>query len=252
MPAVETCAVCGNPPQLFGHETCQMVDSPPLMQLNILDLFAGTGSSTMAFVDRGHQVITVELNPAHNPDVVEDVTQLSPECLMHEFGQFDFIWASPPCTAFSVASIGHHWQGDANGKSPKTQAAIDAQETVRATLELIERMNPTVGFLMENPRGILRKLPVVSGYRRETVTYCQYGDFRMKPTDLWGGIGPEKWLPSRSCGNGDPCHEAAPRGARTGSQGIVGARDRSRVPYRLSTEIALKVEAAVYELAIKR
>lgn len=252
MTAIETCAVCGNPPQLFGHDTCEMIDSPPLMQLNILDLFAGTGSSTMAFVDRGHNVVTVELDPAHNPDVVADVTELAAEYLMHEFGQFDFIWASPPCTAFSVASIGHHWQGDAYGKSPKTQAAIDAQETVRATLELIERLNPTVGFLMENPRGILRKLAVVSGYKRETVTYCQYGEFRMKPTDLWGGIGPDRWIPSRSCRNGDSCHEAAPRGARTGTQSIVGAKDRSRVPYRLSTEVALQVEASVYELAVRR
>ena len=247
MLAIETCAVCGNPPQLFGHETCEMVDNGPLMQLTVLDLFAGTGSSTQAFEDRGHEVIKVELDPSHNPDVVADVTQLSAEALLREYGKFDFVWASPPCTAFSVASIGHHWFGDAHHKSPKTDFAVEAQEVVRATFALIDALNPTVGYLVENPRGILRKLPVVAGRKRSTVTYCQYGESRMKPTDLWGGIGSDGWIPSRSCRNGDSCHESAPRGARTGTQGIVGAKDRSRVPYRLSTEVALKVEAAMLE-----
>lgn len=248
MLAIETCPVCGNPPQLFGHESCEMVDSTPLMQLTVLDLFAGTGSSTQAFEDRGHHVVKVELDPSHNPDLVADVTQLDPKMLLREYGQFDFVWASPPCTAFSVASIGHHWAGDAHFKRPKTQFAVEAQLVVQSTFSLIDALSPTVGYLVENPRGILRKLDVVMGRNRSTVTYCQYGETRMKPTDLWGGIGPDGWMPSRSCRNGDPCHESAPRGARTGTQGIVGAKDRSRVPYRLSTEVALKVESAMSDV----
>lgn len=250
MLATETCPVCSNDPQLFGHETCEIMDSVPMSRLRVLDLFAGTGSSTQAFEDRGHEVITVELDPMHNPHIVMDVTKIPAEYLLTEFGEFDFVWASPPCTAFSVASIGKHWTGDANYKSPKTDSASSAQETVRATLKLIERLNPSLGFVMENPRGILRKLDVVAGLNRSTVTYCQYGDSRMKPTDLWGGIGPEKWLPSRKCKNGDSCHVAAPRGSATGTQGIVGTVDRSRVPYRLSLEIAVVAETESCLMAI--
>lgn len=244
MLAVETCAVCGNPPQLFGHETCEMVDNAPLMQLTVLDLFAGTGSSTQAFVDRGHNVVTVELDPSFDATITGDVTTQSADELSWRYGRFDFVWASPPCTAFSVASIGHHWEGDANFKYPKTVYAVESQNVVRRTFELIDALSPRMGYLVENPRGILRKLSVVNGRPRSTVTYCQYGEARMKPTDLWGGIGKDGWLPSRSCRNGDTCHEPAPRGARTGTQGIVGAKDRSRIPYRLSTEVALKVEQA--------
>ena len=57
----------------------------------------------------------------------------------------------------------------------------------------------------------------------------------MKPTDLWGLV--PGWTAREACKNGMSCHEAAPRGAKTGTQGIGGARDRSRVPYQLGLEI---------------
>jgi hypothetical protein len=100
---------------------------------------------------------------------------------------------------------------------------------------IVEQLKPTHGYLIENPRGVLRKLPVVEGLERNTVTYCSYGDTRMKPTDLWGYA--TGWQPRTACKNGDPCHVAAPRGSRTGTQGIKGAKDRSRVPYELGLEI---------------
>ena len=35
------------------------------------------------------------------------------------------------------------------------------------------------------------------------------------------------------CKNGDPCHERAPRGSRTGLQGVKGAEARSMYPPKL-------------------
>jgi hypothetical protein len=243
----DQCPVCGNMIALFGHELCEWVDRGTRSQLLILDLFAGTGSATQAFLDRGHEVITVEINAKQNPTLVCDVMELDADDLTRRFGTFDFVWASPPCTAFSVASIGHHWQGNARSKTPKTQFAVEAQALVANTLRLMGLLAPNYGWLMENPRGILRKLPVVADYDRSTVTYCQYGETRMKPTDIWGGIGPSRWIPSRSCRNGDSCHESASRGSRTGTQGIVGAEDRSRIPYRLSAEVCDRVELEAFQ-----
>lgn len=154
----------------------------------IFDFFAGTKSSTQAFQDNGHTVISFEYDEQFDVTEQVDIFTLKASELMAKYGRPDFIWASPPCTAFSVASIGHHWAGDAKHKTPKTEYALVAQNLVAHTLSLINELNPKYGWLMENPRGILRKLDVVAPFKRHTVTYCQYGETRMKPTDLWGGL----------------------------------------------------------------
>lgn len=201
----------------------------------VFDFFAGTRSSTAAFEDAGHTVISFELDPQFRVTETVDILTLSAEDLIARYGKPDFVWASPPCTTFSVASIGHHWARGGDNPVPKTDAARIGQLLVQHTLDLIQDLNPQYGWIVENPRGMLRKLPVVAPYPRRTVTYCQYGDSRMKPTDLWGLV--PGWTAREACKNGMPCHEAAPRGAKTGTQGIGGARDRSRVPYQLGLEI---------------
>ena len=207
----------------------------------VFDFFSGTGSSTQAFKDAGHTVISFELDESFEATEHADVFNLNAADLIARYGQPDFIWASPPCTAFSVASMGHHWINGGANPMPRTEAAKVSQELVAHTLSLIKELNPSKGWLMENPRGMLRKLPVVEGYPRRTVTYCTYGDSRMKPTDLWGGV--EGWIHREPCKNGQGCHEAAPRGAKTGTQGLKGARERSRVPYALGEELLKILEA---------
>jgi hypothetical protein len=197
----------------------------------VFDFFAGTGSSTQAFEDAGDTVIRFEIDPQFDSQERVDIFDLDSDTLLEKYGRPDFIWASPPCTAFSVASIGHHWNLD---RTPKTEAAVTSQRLVAHTRRLIENLNPRLGFVMENPRGMLRKLPVVEDMERKTVTYCQYGDDRMKPTDLWTNL---DWEPRPTCKNGDPCHTAAPRGSKTGTQGRAGAKQRSMVPYELGQEI---------------
>jgi hypothetical protein len=206
------------------------------MNLLIFDLYSGTGSATQAFKDNRHSVITFELDTEFKATEHCDVGTLNATELSKKYGKPDFIWASPPCTCFSVASIGHHW---GKGRQPKTQAAKDSLLLVQNTLALIKELSPKA-WLMENPRGMLRTLEFMKPYERRTITYCQYGDTRMKPTDLWGVL--PCWEPRPMCKNGQPCHEAAPRGAKTGTQGIAGAKERSRVPYALSLEICKAVE----------
>lgn len=146
----------------------------------------------------------------------------------------DIIWASPPCTAFSVAAIGKNWTKVGNDYIPKNPRAELGLLLVQKTLDIIDYFKPTY-FFIENPRGMLRKMPMMAHLNRHGVTYCQYGDTRMKPTDIWTNS--DKWIPRPMCSNGSPCHISAPRGSRTGTQGLSNAYERSKIPEDLCMEI---------------
>lgn len=206
------------------------------MRLKVLDLFSGLGGFSQAFRDRGHEVVTVDIDPRFSPTICADIMDLSADDLPDDV---DVILASPPCNVFSVALFWkHYWKGRG---VPATEEAVNAIDLVEHTLHLIEEVGPRWWWL-ENPRGMLRHVPVMKKYPRVTVTYCQYGARWMKPTDLWGRW-PPTWKPRPMCHPGDPCHEAAPRGTKTaGIQGIRDPAERAKVPYELSKEICVACE----------
>lgn len=198
--------------------------------MRVLDLFAGTGSATKAFEDAGHEVIKVELNEkfeAHERDVLA----MTPEYLREKYGEFDFIWASPPCTTFSIASVYVYWNKDGSIKDERVYHGI---AMVKKAIELVTELQPRYGWIIENPRGMLRQQDFMQNLPRQTITYCQYGDFRMKPTDIWGAA--KNWTARPACSPGSPCHEGAPRGSNTGSTRLTREK-RSMIPYQLGKEI---------------
>lgn len=200
----------------------------------IYDFFAGTGSATKAFEDAGHKVIKVELDEYFEADE-RDILTLTPDYLITKYGQPDFIWASPPCQKFSVASLWKYWAKEGNKSVPKHPAVYEAIDLIKHTLKLMQDLNPSKGWIMENPRGMLRKQDFMQEYHRWTISYCQYGDTRMKPTDLWGTI---NWTPRPLCYPGAPCHESSPAGTNAGGTGkLRNARLRSMIPHELGEEI---------------
>ena len=196
------------------------------VNMNILDLFAGLGGEQRReYIEGlGYTYTTLDIDPRFGCDITADVMGV-------ELGMYDFIWASPPCETWSVSSIGHHWNID---NTPKTKEAEFGIELIKRTIELVNG-HSKIGWVIENPRGKLRKMPFMQDFRRKTVTYCRYGENRMKPTDLW--ICGFDWEPRLMCKNGDPCHVSAPRGSRTGTQGMGTYAEKSVVPLELWKEI---------------
>src|SRR5699024_3800354 len=205
------------------------------MKLKVLDLFAGTRSISKAFEENGHETFSIEWDKQHeNIDLYEDILKVTSDQIIELFGYPDIIWASPDCTTYSTAGISHHRikEDDGNLKA-KSEKAIFSDKENKHVLQLIKKLNPEYYFI-ENPRGGMRKMNFMKDIARYTVTYCQYGDNRMKPTDIFTNHPDPKFKPM--CKNGDPCHVSAPRGSSTGTQGLK-LIDRSRIPYDLCKHI---------------
>ena len=205
--------------------------------MKVLELFAGTRSISKAFESRGHEVFSVEWDKGfENIDLYADINTLTAEDILQKFGKPDVIWASPDCSTFSVAAISKHRRKnkETGNLEPITEYAKFCDEVDQHVLRLIEELKPKYWFI-ENPRGGMRKMSWMQGLPRYTVTYCQYGETRMKPTDIWTNHPDPQFKPP--CKNGDSCHEAAPRGARAGTQGLKGSKRRSVIPKQLCEHI---------------
>ena len=209
--------------------------------MKILELFAGTRSIGKAFEARGHKVFSVEWDKNfENIDLYADIMTVTANDILLKFGRPDVIWASPDCTTFSIAAISDY--------------ARFCDQVDQHVIQLIRDLNPKYYFI-ENPRGGMRKMTWMRGLPRYTVTYCQYGDTRMKPTDIWTNHPNPEFKPI--CTTGDPCHERSPRGAtirkakemgiilpRGGTSALRNARERSVIPAALCEHI---VDICEYE-----
>lgn len=206
--------------------------------MKVLELFAGTRSIGKAFEAKGHEVFSIEWDKDfENIDWYQDISKITAQDIIERFGYPDVIWASPDCTTYSVAGIGHHRtkNKETGNLDPISEYAKFCDVTNKHVVELIKELKPKYYFI-ENPRGGMRKMDFMQDLPRYTVTYCKYGDTRMKPTDIWTNHPDPQFIPP--CKNGDPCHTPAPRGSQTGTQGIKGARLRSVIPSKLCEHIA--------------
>lgn len=151
--------------------------------MNLLELFAGSRSIWKVWEELWMQVFSSDYRGFEWIKYVVDILDF--DVLKVPFVP-DIIWASPPCTFFSVASIWHHWNKD---NTPKTSNAMLWVKYVEKTIQIINyflEKNENLKWYIENPTWKLRKLPIVNGkFDCVTITYCKYWDIRMKPTDIW-------------------------------------------------------------------
>lgn len=205
--------------------------------MRVLDLYAGhlhpdgTHGFSAAFVHRGHDVITLDLNPSFRCTISADILDPATIALVASYAPYEYVLASPPCEAFSTGAFSHSFRCEAqcaacggsllriHGErwlhlpnsycqkqkpvpgsliyTPKSETGNLGLAVAEATVQLIRYLKPRF-WTIENPRALLRKLPFMLDLPRVTIDQCQYGNIAKKPTDLWGGF-PTTWIPRPRC-----------------------------------------------------
>lgn len=155
----------------------------------LIELFSGSKTVSNTANSLGFKSFTVDIEPTFCPDLVADIQNLKVNLLPGSAGAF-IVWASVPCTFYSILNIENHWEKltYANRKYyyiPKTQEARSAVRLLEKTLYIIRKINP-VYFFIENPRGALRHMPQMASVPHlHTVSYNDYGLDIYKPTDIF-------------------------------------------------------------------
>ena len=167
------------------------------MMKRMLDLFAGTGNASEIFAGSGKWVVTyVEIDDRLRRPVCEgsewvtmDIMDID-ETWISEHGPYDMVWASPPCTYFSVARTPKGFKWDSRQRTdpiPTCREAENAVAVMEHTLQIVRWANPRF-FFIENPAygympkfSMMRSLPM-----RTLITYDRYGMDYLKPTMIMG------------------------------------------------------------------
>ena len=145
----------------------------------VLELCCGTKSASRAIkkIWPAAKIVTLDVDPRHSPTILADINEWNYKDDVFPRKYFDIIWASPPCTEYSVA------------KTTGVRDLAGADQIVMSVRRIIEYFSPTAWFI-ENPHALLHLRAIMSNidHLRTTCTYCQYGASYKKETDIWTNI----------------------------------------------------------------
>ena len=172
----------------------------------LIELFSGEGNISKSVIAKGGKAFRVDWSHIVEADLHADVAKLTVKDVVDLCkGMPDFIWASPQCTTYSLAT--HRHRTIKEGLVPKTEMAKRDDEVNIALWKLIDELllAGVKYYFVENPKGRMRHMHFVQGRPRYTVTYCSYGNkgnangyeevFVKKTTDIWTNHPNPRFLP---------------------------------------------------------
>ena len=150
----------------------------------MLDLCCGKKGASKEFVKAGWDVLTVDIDPKFNPDIVADINNLHLEAP----GRFDLIWASPKCTDYSKISLPASWKCNGGKHTPPDMRLF------LNCYRVIRYLQPRY-WVIENVRGAVPYFRLVLGEPVKRVgsrilwgefpifdTSPKYGKWKLPPT----------------------------------------------------------------------
>lgn len=144
--------------------------------MKLLELFKGTGSVSKALSKEypNLKVWSLDIEPKSKATYTTDI--LSWDYKQFVEGEFDYIWASPPCTEYSVCL------------TTRARRFDIADPIVLRVLDIIEYLKPKYWFI-ENPQtGHLKSRPFMTNIPYYDVSYCMYGNPIRKQTRIWTNL----------------------------------------------------------------
>jgi len=139
----------------------------------MLDLYAGFGGQSEAFLTDGWEVLRIDNNPllsGVDRMVITDIKLLTPS--KSDQGRIEYVHASPPCNQFSRAfsAIAPTMQREGKHFNPDMSLVFEA-------IRLIEALNPK-WWSIENVRGAIPFIEPILGPPRQIIgSYVYWGNF---------------------------------------------------------------------------
>ena len=223
-------------------------------QLQMVELFSGRGVVSQEFCERRWMVESYDNNEWSNATEKEDILKVSVEN-MHFVP--DFVWASPPCHTYSLMAGGKHRSVKDGNYEISEEARFHNYLFVQmaSILHTVKQLHPHAIFVIENPRALMNKMPLMKelvetlGLYESVVDYCAFGRDDKKPTCLWtNDFGLHSVL------NEFKCEKKCPYSIERGGSGVhpIGVRkygtkyNAAAIPQALAEEVAEYVSAKFY------
>lgn len=142
--------------------------------MNTLELFAGSQSFSKGVKRYNIEALCVTVDMSHHFNPTHHVNLMEWDYTIYPPGYFTMIWASPPCTQYSIA---------------KTRGVRDLEGSdnlVRRVFQIIDYFKPTAWIIENVGTGLLvDRMKDIRDVPMFLTDYCCYGKPVRKRTALW-------------------------------------------------------------------